>query len=77
MSRKEEPRFLERRGVIARAQAKRIGENLVRSWCTWCYILLGVDEVFREVYHPWSSARALAHVTRETYFSGLHGTTGL
>lgn len=44
--------------MIARAQAKRIGENLVRSWCTWCYILLDVDEVFRKVIilgHHWQA----------------------
>lgn len=27
------PRFVESRGAIARAQAKRIGENSIKSWC--------------------------------------------
>lgn len=32
----KEPRFVETRGAIARAQAKRIGENSIKSWCMRC-----------------------------------------
>lgn len=35
----KEPRFVETRGAIARAQAKRIGENSIESWCMYVMLI--------------------------------------